>query len=106
MFVVHGMLKSNQQLVDSFEKVKPEIWLLILKCDMTKMWVYLLTPRIDDGNDFGGYIQEKRVTELRMLRAESHLNQFLDIMLQEPNQFSKQLNIPIWRTFLLNHDRD
>jgi proteasome activator subunit 3 (PA28 gamma) len=89
VFVVHGMLKSNQQLVDIFEKVKPKIWLLILKCDMTKMWVQLLTPRIDDGNDFGVYIQEKTVTELRMLRAASHLNQFLDIMLQEPNQFSK-----------------
>lgn len=39
VFVVHGMLKSNQQLVDIFEKVKPEMWLLILKCDMAKMWV-------------------------------------------------------------------
>ena len=65
--------------------MKPVIWLLILKCDLVKMWVQLLTPRIDDGDDFGVYIQEKTVTELRMLRAAFHLNQFLDIMLQEPN---------------------
>lgn len=52
-------------------------------------FLHFLTPRIDDGDDFGVYIQEKTVTELRMLRHAFHLNQFLDIMLQEPNKFSK-----------------
>lgn len=34
MFVMpNGMLKSNQQLVDIIEKVKPEIRLLIEKCN-------------------------------------------------------------------------
>ncbi|EGW14376.1 Proteasome activator complex subunit 3 [Cricetulus griseus] len=34
----NGMLKSNQQLVDIIEKVKPESRLLIEKCNTVKMW--------------------------------------------------------------------
>ena len=38
MFVMpNGMLKSNQQLVDIIEKVKPEIRLLIEKCNTVGM---------------------------------------------------------------------
>lgn len=33
----NGMLKSNQQLVDIIEKVKPEIRLLIEKCNTVGM---------------------------------------------------------------------
>ena len=46
MFVVHGMLKSNQQLVDIIEKVKPEIRLLIEKCNTERQGLVTcgLTP--------------------------------------------------------------
>lgn len=37
----NGMLKSNQQLVDIIEKVKPEIRLLIEKCNTVRQG---LTP--------------------------------------------------------------
>lgn len=38
MFVMpNGMLKSNQQLVDIIEKVKPEIRLLIEKCNTVSL---------------------------------------------------------------------
>ena len=67
----NGMLKSNQQLVDIIEKVKPEIWLLIEKCNTVKMWVQLLIPRIEDGNNFGVSIQEEIVAELRTVESEA-----------------------------------
>uniref|UniRef100_H2ZYT4 Proteasome activator complex subunit 3 n=1 Tax=Latimeria chalumnae TaxID=7897 RepID=H2ZYT4_LATCH len=54
----NGMLKSNKQLVDIIERVKPEIRTLIEKCNTVKMWVQLLIPRIEDGNNFGVSIQE------------------------------------------------
>jgi proteasome activator subunit 3 (PA28 gamma) len=41
-------------LMDIIEKVKPEIWLLIEKCNMVKMLVQLLTPRIESRNNFWG----------------------------------------------------
>lgn len=66
----NGMLKSNQQLVDIIEKVKFEIWLLIEKCNMVKMWVQFLIFRIEDGNNFGVFIQEEIVVELRIVESE------------------------------------
>ncbi|CAB1341851.1 unnamed protein product [Coregonus sp. 'balchen'] len=62
-----GMIKSNGQLVDLIERVKPEIRTLIEKCNTVKMWVQLLIPRIEDGNNFGVSIQEdyqRTVTEI------------------------------------------
>uniref|UniRef100_A0A672KWZ6 Proteasome activator complex subunit 3 n=1 Tax=Sinocyclocheilus grahami TaxID=75366 RepID=A0A672KWZ6_SINGR len=52
-----GMMKSNGKLVELIEKVKPEIRTLIEKCNTVKMWVQLLIPRIEDGNNFGVSIQ-------------------------------------------------
>ncbi|MBZ3870477.1 Proteasome activator complex subunit 3 [Sciurus carolinensis] len=72
MFLMpNGMLKSNQQLVDIIEKVKPEIRLLIEKFNMGKMWVQFLIPRIEDGNNFGVSIQEEAVGELRTVESEA-----------------------------------
>lgn len=102
-----GMIKSNANLVDLIEKVKPEIRTLIEKCNtvsctsdpplkrvassgfcvrsfkllssllQVKMWVQLLIPRIEDGNNFGVSIQEETVAELRTVEGEaaSYLDQ-------------------------------
>lgn len=100
-----GMMKSNGNLVELIEKVKPEIRTLIEKCNtvsahnlkwwwmvvqrwiqpqtfccvlaQVKMWVQLLIPRIEDGNNFGVSIQEETVAELRTVEGEaaSYLDQ-------------------------------
>ncbi len=140
-----GMMKSNGNLVDLIEKVKPEIRTLIEKCNtvsiafhqtplscishlspscfstwgtstsgrgydfctswlncmlprcvlllsqqfsfllQVKMWVQLLIPRIEDGNNFGVSIQEETVAELRTVEGEaaSYLDQisrFLQVL--------------------------
>ncbi|TRY55137.1 hypothetical protein DNTS_032636 [Danionella cerebrum] len=65
-----GMMKSNGKLVELIEKVKPEIITLMEKCNTVKMWVQLLIPRIEDGNNFGVSIQEETVAELRTVEGE------------------------------------
>lgn len=72
-----GMMKSNGKLLDLIERVKPEIRTLIEKCNTVKMWVQLLIPRIEDGNNFGVSIQEETVAELRAVEGEaaSYLDQ-------------------------------
>uniref|UniRef100_A0A3Q2CIJ7 Proteasome activator complex subunit 3 n=1 Tax=Cyprinodon variegatus TaxID=28743 RepID=A0A3Q2CIJ7_CYPVA len=72
-----GMMKCNENLVELIEKVKPEIRTLIEKCNTVKMWVQLLIPRIEDGNNFGVSIQEETVAELRTVEGEaaSYLDQ-------------------------------
>ncbi|KAM4843793.1 proteasome activator complex subunit 3 isoform 1-T1 [Thomomys bottae] len=92
----NGMLKSNQQLVDIIEKVKPEIRLLIEKCNTVKMWVQLLIPRIEDGNNFGVSIQEETVAELRTVESEaaSYLDQISRYYITRAKLVSKIAKYP------------
>nr|XP_033775045.1 proteasome activator complex subunit 3-like [Geotrypetes seraphini] len=94
--MANGMLKSNQQLVDIVEKVKPEIRLLIEKCNTVKMWVQLLIPRIEDGNNFGVSIQEETVTELRTVESEaaSYLDQISRYYITRAKLVSKIAKYP------------
>ncbi|XP_048361175.1 proteasome activator complex subunit 3-like [Sphaerodactylus townsendi] len=69
--VPNRMLKSNRQLVDLIEKVEPEIRLMVEKCSMATLWVELLIPKIEDGNNFGVSIQEETVSELQTVMNEA-----------------------------------
>ncbi|KAM4635730.1 proteasome activator complex subunit 3-like [Polymixia lowei] len=91
-----GMMKSNAQLVDLIERVKPEIRTLIEKCNTVKMWVQLLIPRIEDGNNFGVSIQEETVAELRTVEGEaaSYLDQISRYYITRAKLVSKIAKYP------------
>ncbi|XP_075702682.1 proteasome activator complex subunit 3 [Rhinoderma darwinii] len=92
----NGMLKSNAPLVEIIERVKPEIRLLIEKCNTVKMWVQLLIPRIEDGNNFGVSIQEETVAELRTVESEaaSYLDQISRYYITRAKLVSKIAKYP------------
>lgn len=92
----HGMLKSNHHLVDIIERVKPEIRILIERCNTVKMWVQLLIPRIEDGNNFGVSIQEETVAELRTVESEaaSYLDQISRYYITRAKLVSKIAKYP------------
>uniref|UniRef100_V9LAR0 Proteasome activator complex subunit 3 n=1 Tax=Callorhinchus milii TaxID=7868 RepID=V9LAR0_CALMI len=92
----NGMLKSNQQLVEMIEKIKPEIRTLMEKCNTVKMWVQLLIPRIEDGNNFGVSIQEETVAELRTVESEaaSYLDQISRYYITRAKLVSKVAKYP------------
>lgn len=91
-----GMMKSNGQLVDLIERVKPQIRMLIEKCNTVKMWVQLLIPRIEDGNNFGVSIQEETVAELRTVEGEaaSYLDQISRYYITRAKLVSKIAKYP------------
>ncbi|KAG8515738.1 Proteasome activator complex subunit 3 [Galemys pyrenaicus] len=72
------LLRSNQHLVELIEQVKPEIELLREKCNTVRMWVQLLIPKVEDGNNFGVSIQEDTVDQLWTVEstAASYLRRF------------------------------
>ncbi|XP_039695788.1 proteasome activator complex subunit 3-like [Pteropus medius] len=72
------LLRSNQHLVELIERVKPEIELLREKCSTLRMWVQLLIPKVEDGNNFGVSIQEDTVDRLWTVEstAASYLRRF------------------------------
>ncbi|KAM9463097.1 proteasome activator complex subunit 3 isoform 1-T1 [Clarias gariepinus] len=91
-----GMMKSNGKLVELIERVKPEIRTLIEKCNTVKMWVQLLIPRIEDGNNFGVSIQEETVAELRTVEGEaaSYLDQISRYYITRAKLVSKIAKYP------------
>uniref|UniRef100_A0A8C3G365 Proteasome activator complex subunit 3 n=1 Tax=Cyclopterus lumpus TaxID=8103 RepID=A0A8C3G365_CYCLU len=96
LVVPEGMLKCNTKLVDLIERVKPEIRTLIEKCNTVKMWVQLLIPRIEDGNNFGVSIQEETVAELRTVESEaaSYLDQISRYYITRAKLVSKIVKYP------------
>lgn len=91
-----GMMKCNGKLLDLIERVKPEIRTLIEKCNTVKMWVQLLIPRIEDGNNFGVSIQEETVAELRAVEGEaaSYLDQISRYYITRAKLVSKIAKYP------------
>ncbi|KAL3053084.1 proteasome activator complex subunit 3-like isoform X1 [Trematomus bernacchii] len=91
-----GIIKCNTKLVDLIERVKPEIRTLIEKCNTVKMWVQLLIPRIEDGNNFGVSIQEETVAELRTVESEaaSYLDQISRYYITRAKLVSKIVKYP------------
>jgi len=47
----------NSRLKKIVAVLKPDIRTLIEKCNTVRMWVTLLIPKIEDGNNFGVSIQ-------------------------------------------------
>ncbi|XP_069763396.1 proteasome activator complex subunit 3 isoform X1 [Narcine bancroftii] len=92
----NGIMKSNRQLVEMIEKIKPEIRTLMEKCNTVKMWVQLLIPRIEDGNNFGVSIQEETVAELRTVESEaaSYLDQISRYYITRAKLVSKVAKYP------------
>ncbi|KAK2503014.1 hypothetical protein MC885_011324 [Smutsia gigantea] len=72
------LLRSNQHLVELIERVKPEVELLRERCNTVRMWVQLLIPKVEDGNNFGVSIQEDTVDQLWAVEssAASYLRRF------------------------------
>ncbi|XP_049632551.1 proteasome activator complex subunit 3-like [Suncus etruscus] len=90
------LLRSNHHLVELIERVKPEIELLREKCNTVRMWVQLLIPRVEDGNNFGVSIQEDTVDQLWTVEstAASYLRRFSTYYNTRAKLVSKILKYP------------
>ena len=44
---------ANEYIIHLIEKIKPEIVTLLEAVNTLRMWVVLLIPKIEDGNNFG-----------------------------------------------------
>lgn len=61
----------NKNLIRLIDLIKPEIKDVIEACEKIKMWISLLIPRIEDGNNFGVSIQEEVLNEVHRIQTES-----------------------------------
>lgn len=64
-------IPCNAKLLRLIDLMKPEIKDVIQACESIKMWISLLIPRIEDGNNFGVSIQEEVLNEVHRIQTES-----------------------------------
>uniref|UniRef100_A0A673U1J6 Proteasome activator complex subunit 3 n=1 Tax=Suricata suricatta TaxID=37032 RepID=A0A673U1J6_SURSU len=90
------LLRSNQHLVELIERVKPEIALLREKCNTVRVWVQLLIPKVEDGNNFGVSIQQDTVDQLWTVEstAASYLRRFSTYYNTRAKLVSKMVKYP------------
>ncbi|XP_050427985.1 proteasome activator complex subunit 3 isoform X2 [Adelges cooleyi] len=66
-----SMIPSNKNLTEVIKIVKPNIKQLVEDTNALKMWVSLLIPKIEDGNNFGVSIQEDTLAEIQQVEVEA-----------------------------------
>eukprot|EP00800_Vazella_pourtalesii_P015272 TRINITY_DN4091_c1_g3_i1.p1 TRINITY_DN4091_c1_g3~~TRINITY_DN4091_c1_g3_i1.p1 ORF type:complete len:262 (-),score=58.00 TRINITY_DN4091_c1_g3_i1:116-901(-) len=74
--VMFGTIQTNSELQRISSVVKPHILSLILHLNTLKLWIELLIPRIEDGNNFGVSVQEEALSEIS--RSETEASSLLD----------------------------
>jgi len=72
------VVPCNSKIQKMVDLLKPEIKHLIEVCERIQMWIQLLIPRIEDGNNFGVSIQEEVLSEVS--RIQSECTGYLDYM--------------------------
>ncbi|GMS89469.1 hypothetical protein PENTCL1PPCAC_11644, partial [Pristionchus entomophagus] len=73
---INGVIPKNEHLGELMEEIRPMIRDAVEDMNKIKMWITLLIPRIEDGNNFGVSIQEEALNEVRA--TESEAASFLD----------------------------
>ena len=71
-----GNIQTNSELQRISAVVKPHILSLIQQLNTLKLWIELLIPRIEDGNNFGVSVQEEALSEIS--RSETEASSLLD----------------------------
>ncbi|XP_062613273.1 proteasome activator complex subunit 3-like [Saccostrea cucullata] len=94
--IVENVIGSNQVLLEVIEKLKPYIDDLVnSSCDI-KMWITLLIPKIQDGNNFGVSVQEAVMEEASCieLKAKSLRESGTDYFFYRARMISKIIKYP------------
>ncbi|CAG5112512.1 Oidioi.mRNA.OKI2018_I69.chr2.g6722.t1.cds [Oikopleura dioica] len=89
-------LKSNEILLELIDELKPEVSSLMEHSANIRIWITLLVPKIEDGNNFGVSVQEDTLAELRQVEAEcaQYLDQISRYYLTRGKMLSKCVKYP------------
>lgn len=70
-FLLPAKVPINSHLTPLIEALKPEIQELIRTSSKVQIWIQLLIPKIEDGNNFGVSIQEEILNEVNRIQTEA-----------------------------------
>lgn len=86
----------NSNLTPLIQAIKPEVRELIQTCTKVQLWIQLLIPKIEDGNNFGVSIQEEILNEVTRIQTEatSYLDQISRYYITRGKLLSKIAKYP------------
>jgi proteasome activator subunit 3 (PA28 gamma) len=89
-------IPCNKGILDLIDDIKPDISELMERCATIRIWITLLIPKIEDGNNFGVGVQEDALAELRQVEAEcaTYLDQLSRYFLTRGKMISKVIKYP------------
>ncbi|XP_063421052.1 proteasome activator complex subunit 3-like [Mytilus trossulus] len=92
----NGPVPCNKRLAVLADQIKPYIQELIDHANILKMWITLLIPKIEDGNNFGVSVQEDTLGEARQVESEaaSYLDQISRYYITRAKLVSKVAKYP------------
>lgn len=62
---------SNKRIVEMVDTLKPMVSRLLQETSQVRIWITLLIPKIEDGNNFGVSIQEDSLLEIKLVEAQA-----------------------------------
>lgn len=68
-----GSIPVNQHVVNLIDTVKPHVAKLMEDAKLLKMWILLMIPKIEDGNNFGVQVQEESLVVIHAAEENSKL---------------------------------
>jgi proteasome activator subunit 3 (PA28 gamma) len=74
--ILSEKISINPKIEEIINFLKPEIVTVINYCSTLKLWIQLMIPKIEDGNNFGVSIQEDILSEVT--KAETDATTYLD----------------------------
>uniref|UniRef100_H2YAX8 Proteasome activator PA28 C-terminal domain-containing protein n=1 Tax=Ciona savignyi TaxID=51511 RepID=H2YAX8_CIOSA len=100
---------TNRIIADSMELLRHEITTVMECCNTLRLWVTLMLPKIEDGNNFGVSVQEETLSEIKAVEAEttSYLGQITTYFLARAKicaKLSKHPNICDYHRYITEED--
>ncbi|XP_003745587.1 proteasome activator complex subunit 3 [Galendromus occidentalis] len=91
-----GVIQMNKTLERLHEVVKPLIVQQVDDCNLLKMWIQLLIPKVEDGNNFGVGIQEECLEQVTAVQKDSasYLDQVTRYYILRAKSVSKVAKYP------------
>jgi len=103
------IFSTNEYIVKMMDMIKPQIVELLEATGTLRVWVVLLIPKIEDGNNFGVEVQEETLGELRVFEQELAGNQeqianYFLARAKVVSQISKRPGVKDYARFITEED--